>query len=42
MNTLQNHVIISPDNPRSPLFEGSLVWGMLDNRMIYLGMRAQL
>jgi len=42
MNTLQNHVIISPDNPRSPYFEGSLVWGMLDNRMIYLGMRAQL
>ncbi len=42
MNTLQNHVIISPNNPRSPYFEGSLVWGMLDNRMIYLGMRAQL
>jgi outer membrane receptor for ferrienterochelin and colicins len=42
MNTLQNHVVISPDNPRSPYFEGSLVWGMLDNRMIYLGMRAQL
>jgi outer membrane receptor for ferrienterochelin and colicin len=42
MNTLQQRVIISPDNPQSPYFEGSLVWGMLDNRMIYLGMRAQL
>ena len=41
MNTLQSHVVISPDRPNSNLFEGSLVWGMLDNRMIYLGMRAQ-
>ena len=42
MNTLQRQVIISPEQPSSPYFEGSLVWGMLDNRMIYLGMRAQL
>lgn len=41
VNTLQSHVVISPDRPNSNLFEGSLVWGMLDNRMIYLGMRAQ-
>ena len=41
MNTLQSHVVISPNRPNSNLFEGSLVWGMLDNRMIYLGMRAQ-
>jgi outer membrane receptor for ferrienterochelin and colicins len=41
MNTLQSHVVISPNSPNSTLFDGSLVWGILDNRMFYLGMRAQ-
>ncbi|NBO69126.1 MAG: TonB-dependent receptor [Bacteroidetes bacterium] len=40
-NTLQNHVVISPDQPKSNLFDASLVWGVLDNQMFYLGMRAQ-
>jgi hypothetical protein len=40
-NTLQNHVVISPDQPNSNLFDASLVWGVLDNQMFYVGMRAQ-
>ena len=40
-NTLQNHVVISPDQPKNNLFDASLVWGVLDNQMFYLGMRAQ-
>ena len=41
-NTLQQRVVLSPNDAMSPYFEGSLIWGMLDNRMIYLGMRMQL
>lgn len=38
-NFIQPNPIIAPMNPLSPYFDASLVWGPLDNRMVYMGIR---
>jgi outer membrane receptor for ferrienterochelin and colicins len=38
-NFIQPNPIISPMNPQSPYFDASMIWGPLDNRMIYMGVR---
>jgi hypothetical protein len=41
-NTLQSEVVIDGMNPQSEYFDASLVWGPLDNRTIYCGIRMQI
>jgi outer membrane cobalamin receptor len=41
-NTLQKHVVIDGMQPSGPYFDASLVWGPLDNRTIYAGIRLRL
>jgi len=36
---VQRNPIISADNPNSPVFDASMVWGPVMGRMIYLGLR---
>lgn len=38
-NFLQQKVYISPNDPHNEYFDGSLIWGPLDNRLVYLGAR---
>ena len=38
----QTELIIDPENPNSLYFDGSLIWGPVNGRMIYLGMRYNL
>ncbi|MBL7997211.1 MAG: TonB-dependent receptor [Candidatus Kapabacteria bacterium] len=38
-NFLQQRAVIAADNPHSSMFDSSLIWGPLDNRMVYLGIR---
>jgi outer membrane receptor for ferrienterochelin and colicins len=41
-NYTQKEVILSPDNPRGPYFDGALVWGPVIGRIIYLGIRLSI
>lgn len=41
-NYTQKEVILSPDNPRGPYFEGAMVWGPVLGRIFYLGMRLNI
>lgn len=41
-NVIQQQAIISPNDPHSTYFDGSLIWGPLDNRTIYLGIRYRM
>lgn len=41
-NYLQNHPIISSDNPYAPGFDASMVWGPIMGRNIYAGVRWKL
>jgi len=41
-NTLQSEVVIDGMNPQSEYFDASLVWGPLDNRTMYCGIRMQI
>lgn len=38
-NALQRVAVIDPQNPRGPYFDASLVWGPLEARLFYIGMR---
>ena len=38
-NFTQNNLFISPNQPFSQYFDGSIVWGNVNGRVIYLGMR---
>lgn len=38
-NALQRPAILDPQNPRSPYFDASLVWGPLEGRLLYVGVR---
>lgn len=41
-NTLQRAAVIDPANPNGPYFDASLVWGPLEARFVYAGMRWRL
>jgi outer membrane receptor protein involved in Fe transport len=38
-NTLQRNAVIDPFDPHSKYFDASLVWGPLEGRLVYLGLR---
>jgi len=42
LNILQSRAVLAADFPRSPYFDASLVWGPLDQRTIYAGVRLRL
>jgi hypothetical protein len=39
LNQIQNNPIISPENPFSPDFDATVIYGSLMNRVFYLGLR---
>lgn len=39
LNVLQHSAVIDPGNPRGPYFDASLVWGPLEERLFYIGIR---
>lgn len=41
-NMLQPVAVLAVDNPRSPYFDASLVWGPLEQRTAYVGVRLRL
>lgn len=41
-NFLQQQAVISPYDPHNGYFDASLVWGPLDNRLVYLGARLRI
>ncbi len=41
-NFLQGDVIVSPDQPFSPYFDASLIWGPITGRMFYAGFRYKI
>lgn len=41
-NYKQPSPILATDNPFSPYFDGSMVWGPINGRMFYIGMRYKL
>ncbi|MBS1645127.1 MAG: TonB-dependent receptor [Bacteroidetes bacterium] len=38
-NYTQEHPILAAGNPYSPYFDGSMVWGPINGRMVYAGLR---
>lgn len=42
LNYTQHHPIVSPDNPESPYFDASMIWGPLMGRTFYAGLRFKL
>jgi outer membrane receptor protein involved in Fe transport len=42
LNTLQRSAVIDPQNPQGPYFDASLIWGPLEGRLFYLGVRWRL
>ena len=42
LNVTQHHPIVSPDNPDSPYFDASMIWGPLMGRTFYAGLRYKL
>ena len=41
-NFLQQQAVISPEDPHNGFFDASLVWGPLDNRLVYIGARLRI
>jgi outer membrane receptor for ferrienterochelin and colicins len=41
-NFLQQQAVISPEDPHNGYFDASLVWGPLDNRLVYIGARLRI
>lgn len=41
-NVLQPVAVLAADRPASPYFDASLVWGPLDQRTVYAGVRLRL
>jgi outer membrane receptor for ferrienterochelin and colicin/copper chaperone CopZ len=41
-NYMQNNLIISATQPFSPYFDGSLIWGPVNGRIIYAGLRFKI
>jgi hypothetical protein len=39
---MQQRLFISPDQPFGPYFDGSIVWGPVNGRNIYAGLRFKL
>ncbi|MBI3257970.1 MAG: TonB-dependent receptor [Ignavibacteriae bacterium] len=41
-NFIQKQAVISPKDPHNEFFDASLVWGPLDNRLVYIGARLRI
>jgi hypothetical protein len=39
LNQTQDHAILAPNNPFGPYFDAGLVWGPLNGRVFYVGLR---
>jgi hypothetical protein len=41
-NIMQKNTILSANNPFSPYFDASMVWGPTTGRMLYMGWRMKI